>query len=69
MAVVVGDVREIDGELQNAVHRAAASIDQLFYVLHHFGDVAVDVILAYRAIGVRALSGDVNQSVVSDERR
>src|SRR6266700_6995411 len=67
--IVVRQVGEIDRKLQYAIHAAATSFDQPFYVLHHLGDVAVDVILAHRAVRVRSLAGDVDDTVVNDQWR
>src|SRR5438270_2818381 len=48
--LIVGEVGKIDGELQNAIHSSAPSLDELLYVLHYLGGVGFDVILRHRAI-------------------
>jgi len=68
-AVVVVDLGEEHGELQNAIHTAAAGFDQSLYALHNVFGVIFDVHGELALIvGVRANPGDVNHAVVNDER-
>src|SRR5580704_11706321 len=68
-AVVVVDLREINSELQDAVHRAAARLDEILHVVHHFRGVQRDVhVKRARIVRVRALAGDVDHAVEDHER-
>src|SRR5215472_4686624 len=42
-AIVVVDLGQLNGELKNAVHRAAAGLDQSLDVVHHLFGVGFDV--------------------------
>src|SRR5207245_7253715 len=44
---IVGEVGKINRELQNTIDGPTASLDELFYVLHYFGGVGLDVILSH----------------------
>src|SRR5882724_2462094 len=72
-AVVIVELCEKDGELKDTVHRAAACFDGSFDAVHdHLGvhfDGGSFSCVGFIAARVRALSGDVDEAVVNNQRR
>src|SRR5437762_7408522 len=72
-AVVIVELCEKDGELKNAVHRAAACFDGSFDAVHDHLGVHFDggSFSRVRFIAARmcALSGDVDETVVNNQWR
>ncbi len=68
--VVVVDGRQVDRELQNAVHAAATCFDQCFNVVHYLFRVCLNVHweFPFRVMRVRTLTGDINHTVVDNQR-
>src|SRR5260221_1251906 len=72
-AVVIVELCEKYGELKNAVHRAAACFDGSLDAVHNHLGVHFDggsfSGIGFIAARVRALSGDVDEAVVNNQRR
>src|ERR1700730_6414874 len=71
-AVVVVEFGKENGELQNAVHGAAAGFDESFDVFHDHAGVHlyVGLLAGVRIVTTRmcALTGNINDAVVNDQR-
>src|SRR5882757_4410472 len=72
-AVVIVELCEKYGELKNAVHGAAACFDGSFDAVHNHLGVHFDggsfSRVGFIAARMRALSGDVDEAVVNNQRR
>src|ERR1700732_1686925 len=70
-AIVEIDIRQIHGELQNAIDRASARFDQSLDAFHYSARMVFDVLGEglTGVVRVRSLTSNVDQAVVDDERR
>src|ERR1700730_14524913 len=70
-AIVEIDIRQIHGELQNAIDRASARFDQSLDAFHDSARVVFDVLGESFAgvMRVRSLTSNVDQAIVDHERR
>src|ERR1700722_8200428 len=71
-AIVVVEFGKEDGKLQNTVHGAAAGFNEGLNVFHHHTRMHLDVGcfagIRIIAAGMRALTGNINDAVVDDQR-